>query len=581
MSRTCYLRPICEVLEARILYSADLAPIGADLSLPSSLAVPDSSMSLPLAQFSLITTESSSERALAPSVELVVIDTQVAAADQLIADIERQQQAGRPILIVRVEAGEDGISAVCDALADLRAIDTQVSAIHLIVHGDANGTSLGATRFDLSALRSRAPEFANWSNSLTANADLLLYGCDIAGNANGRSFTQGLAQLTGADVAASDDLTGSALMGGDWTFEHQTGQIETSVAVSESAQLVWNHVLATFTVTNTNDSGAGGNPAITQVSPRTEIVFVDTGIQDYELLLADARSRAAAGVVLDVVQIDSSGDGLQQITQYLMQLNEPVDAIHLISHGTDRAFKLGNTWIDSNGLQQRHSEFQQWSHVLRSDADILFYGCDLAGSDSGNGMLQQIAAWTGADVAGSSNLTGQTALGGDWLLEYQIGDINTQIVVSAALQNEWQGLLATFTVTNTNDSGAGSLRQAILDANALAGADTITFNISGTGVHTINVGSSVASSMTITEAVTIDATTDDSFAANSNRPAIILDGNNSFTGDGFVLTSNADGTTIRGFVIRDFTGDGIEIQANSNGNTDCGQLHRTNDRDWC
>jgi len=39
----------------------------------------------------------------------------------------------------------------------------------------------------------------------------------------------------------------------------------------------------------------------------------------------------------------------------------------------------------------------------------------------------------------------------------------------------------TFTVTNTNDSGAGSLRQAILDANAAAGADTIAFNVSGTG----------------------------------------------------------------------------------------------------
>ena len=40
---------------------------------------------------------------------------------------------------------------------------------------------------------------------------------------------------------------------------------------------------------------------------------------------------------------------------------------------------------------------------------------------------------------------------------------------------------ATFTVTNTNDSGGGSLRQAILDANTAAGADTIDFNIPGTG----------------------------------------------------------------------------------------------------
>ena len=44
---------------------------------------------------------------------------------------------------------------------------------------------------------------------------------------------------------------------------------------------------------------------------------------------------------------------------------------------------------------------------------------------------------------------------------------------------------ATFTVTNTSDSGPGSLRQAILDANALEGDDLIRFNIPGPGVHTI------------------------------------------------------------------------------------------------
>ncbi len=44
---------------------------------------------------------------------------------------------------------------------------------------------------------------------------------------------------------------------------------------------------------------------------------------------------------------------------------------------------------------------------------------------------------------------------------------------------------ATFTVTNTNDSGPGSLRQAILDANALKGFDTINFDIPGSGVQTI------------------------------------------------------------------------------------------------
>ena len=48
---------------------------------------------------------------------------------------------------------------------------------------------------------------------------------------------------------------------------------------------------------------------------------------------------------------------------------------------------------------------------------------------------------------------------------------------------------ATFTVTNTSDSGAGSLRQAILDANTAPGADTITFSIGSGGAKLITPAS--------------------------------------------------------------------------------------------
>ena len=118
---------------------------------------------------------------------------------------------------------------------------------------------------------------------------------------------------------------------------------------------------------------------------------------------------------------------------------------------------------------------------------------------------------------------------------------------------------ATFTVTNTADAGAGSLRQAILDANANPGADTITFNIPGSGVHTIVPATDYVA---FTQSVTIDGYTQPGSSPNTNGPGlpdnsvhlIEIDGTNtSGANGGFVLSFSAfSGSlefTARGLVI--------------------------------
>ena len=114
---------------------------------------------------------------------------------------------------------------------------------------------------------------------------------------------------------------------------------------------------------------------------------------------------------------------------------------------------------------------------------------------------------------------------------------------------------ATFTVTNTNDSGPGSLRQAILDANANPGTDTVAFNIPGAGPHAIQPGSALPM---ITDPVIIDGTTEPDFAG---VPVIELDGNNAgFAAVGLHITAGS--TTVRALVINRHEASEIILETN-------------------
>jgi len=130
-----------------------------------------------------------------------------------------------------------------------------------------------------------------------------------------------------------------------------------------------------------------------------------------------------------------------------------------------------------------------------------------------------------------------------------------------------------FIVTTTADSGAGSLRQALLAAEANAVADTIAFDIAGCGAMpplcTIRPSSPLPR---ITRgAVTIDGYTqpgasENTLATGSNaRLAIELDGSLASDSDGFVVGANGiaasgSGSIIRGLVINRFAGSGITLE---------------------
>ncbi len=112
-------------------------------------------------------------------------------------------------------------------------------------------------------------------------------------------------------------------------------------------------------------------------------------------------------------------------------------------------------------------------------------------------------------------------------------------------------------VSNTNDSGDGSLRQAITCANTVPGIDTVTFGIAGAGVHTIGPLTALP---VVAETVVIDGTSQPGFGGT---PVIEIDGSGTTApANGLHLQgAGSSGSTIRGLAINGFNATGFTLSS--------------------
>lgn len=160
----------------------------------------------------------------APPKEIIFIDTGVEGYAEL-----AQEWAGRGEVIL-IDAARDGIDQVMTALAGRSAID----AIHIVSHGAANSISLGTTTIDQAAVAGElAGALVSIGSKLSAEGDILIYGCDVGGGEQGQELIDAIARATDADVAASADDTGAAAQGGDWDLESRSGLVTAPLLSSD------------------------------------------------------------------------------------------------------------------------------------------------------------------------------------------------------------------------------------------------------------------------------------------------------------------------------------------------------------
>ena len=197
---------------------------------------------------------------------LTVLSPEVAAL------VPIEEYAGSQVLTL------DYSSNVLDQITNYLSLQSPASigVVRIIGHGSDGALFLGDQTINQQTLGQHSSQILDWKRAFTPDADILVYGCSVASTAEGQAFVNNLAELTGTDVAASTNITGSSRLGGDLSLEYATGPIE---AASDRFTLAWDTsgiILAAPVFTSPNSASfstgvAGSFPSAATGAPTYSI----------------------------------------------------------------------------------------------------------------------------------------------------------------------------------------------------------------------------------------------------------------------------------------------------------------------
>ncbi|MEE9318852.1 MAG: cadherin-like domain-containing protein, partial [Granulosicoccus sp.] len=531
---------VAEVLESRVLYSADalgpLAPL-----LPDSESVdPIELLSAEFLSASLdaaatldkIDWEASEEnREQVESINTPgaeddsLVDRQVTGADRLetdsrqIAFVDLSIPDAEVILrslehsgieIVTIDPNQDGLLLISKTLVDRQDIDV----VHVVSHGQPGALYLGNATLDASTIAGNPVALTQWGDALSAGADILFYGCDFAANEDGQQLLERIAELTGADVAASDDPTGQQLSGGDWELEASVGKVLSSTFDDAELRSSWNHSLATITVTVLTD--AIPDPSLTVVDIMARGPGADVTLR--EAVIAASNTPGNDIIVL--------GDGTYQLTvPGAGEENAKTGDLDITAPGTitiqgngaantiieqtaaDRVFDLNIGVLHLENLAVTSGERSTEGAGVKVNAgtqlvarDVLFEDNEATGSGVGGAIYNQ-----GSTVLHDTEFVNNTASDGgaiynEGALEFNGGSVKQGSVTGegGAIYNQGSTVLHdTEFVNNAASDGGAIYNGSLLEFNG-GSVNQGSASSQGAGIYNSGTGSASINNVQLT-----------------------------------------------------------------------------------
>jgi Ca2+-binding RTX toxin-like protein len=230
---------------------------------------------------------------------LVLVDSTVDQYQSLVQNLRSEAE------VVVLDPNQDGVEQITEVLTTRNNIES----LHILSHGDAGRVYLGSTQLSSETLNHYRDRIQDWQRSLTADSNILLYGCEVAAGRDGQQFVRDLSELTQASVAASTNLTGSEALGGDWELEFATGEIHAPLIFRDEAIAAYESVLGVLLEESFRNSD------VTDKSFIVETGTVGTTVSDAPFLTArPAGAAPSGGLAGNPGTPDLAGDGALRLT---------------------------------------------------------------------------------------------------------------------------------------------------------------------------------------------------------------------------------------------------------------------------
>jgi uncharacterized repeat protein (TIGR02059 family) len=463
----------------------------------------------------------SSINALAPVNEIVFLDAGIDGFQDLATGV----RPGIPVVLV--DGRSDGLLQIAQTLE----ASGPLQAVHIISHGQPGTLWLGAGRVDMQSLAHYQDIWPAFRHALGNSGEILLYGCEVAKGEAGERFVARFAELTGAQVAASESLVGNAEQGGSWDLRHGNGLIAAELALNDAARTGFHGVLTVPTGTFTiGQWSATLSPTVddpttssTIKSDGTAGTGADTG------LMAQIITPGSQVAFIGTTPADWTGAGVSVLGNndgsliFSGSMNTPnlayVDRIRLYAANAGDTFKL-------DGFE---FGFKFPSGAAITSTRVSLVGYDSASLELGRLDLGTISGGTLKSV--SSTMLGQPDSGSfqnirEFALEFSDSVFAVQLddlVIATAITADTLAPRVSSIVRQTPSSAttnADSLVYRVTFNEAVSNVNAADFSVTGSTASVTSVSSAGGNAYDVTlsggNLASLDGTVTLGFAAGQN-----------------------------------------------------------------